>query len=213
MMECRTSRSCLNSSMYVVRVVRGGGEAQTVGGDSRCVGNELRTYAAYAYVLLNVSMDFSSQTYVNVSAKCFDNYAVVFISGFYKGLCCTSIVLSVSIYSSFIYPFLPLCLLQDYQEKIGALEGTIQQLQEEAGLRGRLSEETQDSLKRYVHTYVHTASVITVVQMCMYVRMWCVCVRVCVRVCVCCVCVCCVCVCVCCVCVTPRMAPSAIAGS
>ena len=106
-------------------------------------------------------------------------------------VCRTSTVLCVSFYSSFNYPFLPLCLLQDYQEKIGALEGTIQQLQEEAGLRGRLSEETQDSLKRYVHTYVHTASVITVVQMCMYVRMWCVCVRVCVCVCVC-VCVVCV---------------------
>ena len=39
----------------------GGREAQTVEGDSRCVGYGLRTYAAYAYVLLNVSMDFSSQ--------------------------------------------------------------------------------------------------------------------------------------------------------
>ena len=63
----------------------GGGKDQTVEGDSRCVGNELRTCAAYAYVLLKVSMDFSSQIYVNDSTKCCGNNAVVFISGFYKG--------------------------------------------------------------------------------------------------------------------------------
>ena len=135
-------------------------------------------------------------------------------------VCRTSIVLCVSVYSSFNYPFLPLCLLQDYQEKIGALERTIQQLQEEAGLRGRLSEETQDSLKRYVHTYVCAYSLCNHCGANVYVctvHKGCVCVRACVRVracvCVCVVCVCCVRVCVCCVCVTPRMAPSAIAGS
>ena len=116
------------------------------------MGNGLCTDAAYAYALLNLSMDFSSQTYVNDSAESFDNYSVVFISDFVGGGCHTLSLcfVRVSVYLSFNCLFLPLCLLQDYQEKISALEGTIQQLQEETGLRGRLSEETQDALKRYV---------------------------------------------------------------
>ena len=195
----------------------GGGKAQTVEGDSRCVGYGLRIYAAYAYVLLKVSMDLSSQAYVNDSAKCFGNYAVVFISGFYKGLFSYAYVVQALCFVCLFTrplttPFSPSVSSRTTRRRLVLWRGPSNSCRRRLGLGAGCLRRRRTPLRgTYIRTYVHTASVITVVQMCMYVRYVCgvcvcvrvcACVRVCVCVCVCCVCVLCACMCVLCVCYT-----------